>query len=59
MNKEFENWWPSIGQTIGKVAAELAWDEQQRKIDELNRKVWRLEAENEELYERLDQVYEY
>ena len=31
----FEEWWPSVGQTIGKIAAKLAWDKQGERIAKL------------------------
>ena len=34
-NDEFESWWATVNQTIGKVAAKAAWDIQQKRIDEL------------------------
>lgn len=34
-NAEFEIWWKTIGQTIGRVAAQAAWDKQQERIEKL------------------------
>lgn len=31
----FNDWWPTQNQTIGKVAAKAAWDYQQARVDEL------------------------
>lgn len=33
----FEEWWPTVGQTIGKVAAELAWNESRKELAELRK----------------------
>ena len=34
---EFEKWWYTKHQTIGKVAARAAWDYQTRKLDKLKK----------------------
>jgi len=35
----FIKWWSDQNQTIGEVTAQAAWDHQQEKIDELNRRI--------------------
>jgi hypothetical protein len=34
-SNDFEVWWPTVGQTIGKAAAWQAWQHQQEEIERL------------------------
>ena len=37
--KDFEQWWATQNQTIGKVTAKAAWDQQQKIVDELEQRI--------------------
>ena len=50
---DFEAWWPEVQQTIGKVTAKVAWDEQQKRIDELEAEVEQLRYTNTDLNNKL------
>lgn len=45
---EFEMWWPTVGQTIGKVAAQAAWDARQQEIDALKAEIERLKSSDDD-----------
>lgn len=55
-NRErFEAWWPTVGQTIGEVAAWLAWQEAERQMIERCAKV--CEGEEVEIIDLEDAAY--
>jgi hypothetical protein len=60
----FEKWWPSVGQTIGKVAAWEAWqaaqaqvsDEVLAELDKLSNRNYELRMENADLKSKLQGI---
>ena len=54
----FEDWWPTVGQNIGKVAAKNAWEYQQARIDELKASIVKADELHSVTFKRLHRIRE-
>ena len=50
----FDEWWPTMGQTIGKTVAEFAWDYQQERIEKLESELKEMQRDLDVANELLD-----
>ena len=50
----FDEWWPTMGQTIGKTVAEFAWDHQQERIEKLESELKEMQRDLDVANELLD-----